>query len=162
MKAARRRFCTGGATYTLHSGLRRPCNRRRLPPPGQAAYADCGGCCRHRRRKTDQGPGVRTASTIRAAASAASAQNGYTNWLQWRDGDPLLSSRNGPHAGHAGYAEAIVTQDTTDVFHEAVQYHLNAGATAPSPSMAQRTTLDACGRRILRELTRSTCKVLSL
>ncbi len=51
-----------------------------------------------------------TASTIRAAASAASAQNGYKNGSNGVTVTPSYPAADGPHAGQAGYAEAIVTQ----------------------------------------------------
>lgn len=51
-----------------------------------------------------------TAATIKAAAKAASAQNGYADGSNGVTVAASYPPADGPHTGQAGYAEAIVTQ----------------------------------------------------
>jgi len=50
------------------------------------------------------------ATQVTAAEYAASAQNGFTNGVNGTTVTPSYPAADGPHAGQAGYAEAIVTQ----------------------------------------------------
>src|ERR1044072_3829426 len=49
------------------------------------------------------------ATHVTAAEYAASAQNGFTNGVNGTTVTPSYPAADGPHAGQAGYAEAIVT-----------------------------------------------------